>query len=50
VASPEQLSSAVGNATFVGAAAERSVEVAEFLLDEAEEVIDRLGRQPSRRT
>jgi aminoglycoside phosphotransferase (APT) family kinase protein len=49
-ATGEAWATAVSNATFVGATAERSVEVAEFLLDEAEEAIDRLGRQLSRRT
>ncbi|WP_328322578.1 aminoglycoside phosphotransferase family protein [Kribbella sp. NBC_00382] len=50
VATGTAWATAVSNATFVGATAERSVEVAEFLLDEAEEAIDRLGRQLSRRT
>lgn len=47
-ATGEAWATAVNNATFVGATAERSVDVAEFLLDEAEEAIDRLGRQLGR--
>ena len=46
-ATGEAWATAVSNATFVGATAERSVEIAEFLLDEAEEAIERLGRQLS---
>ncbi|WP_343968522.1 aminoglycoside phosphotransferase family protein [Kribbella koreensis] len=40
---------AVSNATFVGATAERSVEVAELMVEEAEEAVERLGELLSRR-
>jgi aminoglycoside phosphotransferase (APT) family kinase protein len=48
-ATGEAWATAVSNATFVGAAAERSVEVAELLVEEAEEAIERLGQLLSRR-
>jgi hypothetical protein len=48
-ATGEAWATAVSNATFVGAAAERSVEVAELLVDEAEEAVERLGRLLSRK-
>jgi aminoglycoside phosphotransferase (APT) family kinase protein len=48
-ATGEAWATAVSNATFVGAAAERSVEVAELLVEEAEEAVERLGRLLSRR-
>jgi hypothetical protein len=48
-ATGEAWATAVSNATFVGATAERSVEVAELLVEEAEEAVERLGRLLSRR-
>lgn len=47
-ATGEAWATAVSNAMFVGATAERSAETAAFMLDVAEEAIDRLGRQLSR--
>ncbi|MEV6412654.1 aminoglycoside phosphotransferase family protein [Kribbella sp. NPDC051718] len=49
-ATGEEWAIAVSNATFVGATAERSVEVAELMVEEAEEAIERLGRLLSGRS
>ncbi|WP_157630795.1 aminoglycoside phosphotransferase family protein [Kribbella catacumbae] len=46
-ATGEAWATAVSNAMFVGATAERSAESAVVMLDDAEEAIDRLGRQLS---
>ncbi|MFI5708262.1 hypothetical protein [Kribbella sp. NPDC051620] len=48
-ATGEAWATAVSNATFVGAAAERSVDLAELMVEEAEEALERLGQLLSRR-